>query len=494
MKTDKTDLLVIFFGITSISILLYLIISDFSRSDSLSGKTVVGTITFRYKEAQRKSSKSVLWKNLEQNDSAFNYDSIRTDELSETIVHLKNGQDIELDPDSMIVIEYTDNEEGIRLLKGSIIVKNPNYKTTVYSGKTRIIDFEKQIRITNSKEITTASSDYKFSIETNGKIKNFLKGVVNVISGNPELLATGPQLEKPEDNARFFSDANKLNVSFTWNSKASSTLLIYSSHNMEVPLISQTTANGKMDILLTEGMYYWKVKEGINFSAPRKLRIIQREKIRVFSPENEVEIFENAKIHFNWSKDKLTNYYLLQIAKDEKFNTIISEHKTFKNNVLLKLPAGEYYWKITSRGIQNFSDNASPVYRLKTIPESKPSPSLPVNAISKPSIAESEKTSFSLVSPRTGQTIDMSKSDSIIFRWKTDAKGRFKFRLYSSKNQLLHEQIVQTQFFRFSDLSKLDVGKFYWEVELLDKNSASNKLRSGFSIMLSKELDKPELN
>ena len=86
----------------------YYLYLDFNAKPGLRGAEKQGFITFKYKVAQRKFPSRMIWEDVEQMLPIYNKDSIRTDVLSEAIVTLNNGVKIELDPDSMFVLNIHD--------------------------------------------------------------------------------------------------------------------------------------------------------------------------------------------------------------------------------------------------------------------------------------------------------------------------------------------------------------------------------------------------
>ena len=91
MKSLSINSLVI--GIGSVIIITFslLFYNDLTKKVDAGEAEEVGTITFKREVAQRKYTSQVVWENIEQNAPVYNYDSIRTANLSEAVIHLKDG-------------------------------------------------------------------------------------------------------------------------------------------------------------------------------------------------------------------------------------------------------------------------------------------------------------------------------------------------------------------------------------------------------------------
>ncbi len=69
------------------------------QASGLGGGRLVGTITYKLRQAERKPTGQVLWNSLAQDGPVFNLDTIRTAGSSSATVHLEDGTRIELGED-----------------------------------------------------------------------------------------------------------------------------------------------------------------------------------------------------------------------------------------------------------------------------------------------------------------------------------------------------------------------------------------------------------
>lgn len=95
-------------------------------------------------EVQRKPLTRVIWETISKDENLFAGEAIRTSDDSEAkIMFLKSGTVIELEPDSLVVLEETDSGLSLDFLKGNLFVKTagqgaPGSELTLKSGKSEI--------------------------------------------------------------------------------------------------------------------------------------------------------------------------------------------------------------------------------------------------------------------------------------------------------------------------------------------------------------------
>lgn len=93
-------LLCLFLSFTS----LLLFWKDVNRTLSKIGETPIGTITFKYKVAQRKFADRLIWDMLQKESYVYNGDTIRTADLSEATIRFTDNNIITLEESSLAQI------------------------------------------------------------------------------------------------------------------------------------------------------------------------------------------------------------------------------------------------------------------------------------------------------------------------------------------------------------------------------------------------------
>jgi len=139
MKFLSSDFIAVSIGaavIGAFSLLFYL---DITKKVELGAEEVVGNVTFKRKTTQRKYSNQVVWEDVEQNMPVYNNDSIRTADLSEAHIRLKDGTEIALNENSMILLAMTKDQLDIEFTQGSMLATRGDMagitKLNIKSGK-----------------------------------------------------------------------------------------------------------------------------------------------------------------------------------------------------------------------------------------------------------------------------------------------------------------------------------------------------------------------
>ena len=107
-------------------------------------KAPIATLNDAKNEVQRKPISRVIWERVSADDILYTGESLRTSENSEaTITFISSGTQIELEPESLIILEETKQGSVLNFLEGNIFVKNkPNSGNatglTLKTGKNKI--------------------------------------------------------------------------------------------------------------------------------------------------------------------------------------------------------------------------------------------------------------------------------------------------------------------------------------------------------------------
>jgi hypothetical protein len=108
--------------------------SDISRKSDIGSREIIGDLSFKYNTTQRKFDKELVWDNLDANAPLSNRDTVRTETGAQAILRLKDGTEIQMDEDSMVLLEITPKLQRIKFEKGSINIKKNPVPDTEYSS------------------------------------------------------------------------------------------------------------------------------------------------------------------------------------------------------------------------------------------------------------------------------------------------------------------------------------------------------------------------
>ncbi|PNV74685.1 FecR domain-containing protein [Leptospira inadai] len=440
-----------------------------SKSRGDSGKEALGTVSFRYKTAQRKFPDRMLWEDVEQGMSVFNKDSVRTDEASEAVVHLNSGTQIELDPQSMVVLQLKENREILQLGEGSLLVQGKKV-LSVITGKVGL-----DAKSDSSFQITNSPDGLSVNVRKGEVIWNE-DGTARVTLGEGETALNAIKSEKkwnlilPEESYRFFPQEPEQLVEFRWEGGLDSVWEVSSKRDFGKIIEARTIKEKVLRQRFKEGIYFWRVRSQNRerISEVRKFRVLPNPAPDLFYPKKE-GIQEERTVSFAWARQKIASGYRLQISSDPSFSNI-RESQVFRTNFSMTLDPGTYYWRVVSYTNLPGTDAISETRKFAiVIPESPPAKEIQTPLKEQTQAPNNDE--LSLEFPKKGSVVDMTGKESLLFRWKFKPASKdadWKFRLYVrkvGKDELVYERKTKGDRFSFRDLEKLDVGVFLWTVE-----------------------------
>ncbi len=526
IRFTKRDFLVFFVCFCILLFCAIYLYKDFFPTREIDlNKEKQGFITFKYKIAQVKPSNRMIWEDAEQMLPIYNLDSIRTDDLSEAIVTLNNGLKIELDPDSMFILNIQDKKLTLDLKNGSFLVSgstDPNteikfksLKMKLNSAEIKLSEKDKNIEVSLLKG--KANLDYN-----NSKREINEKERILLDSDKKELVKLEEKFEdlNPEMNSRFFSEEKDKELEFSFKTNLTPEFYIEFSKfpNFKEIFLKEKLKESSFKNSFQEGIYYWRIVKEKDFSNTNKFRVIENSASELIYPTNNQSIFTNenkVKIRFLWNKKLWALNYKILISKDENFTNIIEEKTLTRNAILFELEKGKYYWKVESSTSLNNSTKTSKILSFhidveeaKKIPsktisseEFEPPPSKEIPSKEKV-ITELKKNIEPKISkpiilfPKNSSTVDMNNLDALIFQWTKVAGAKaYNIQLLSFTNELIFETEKTVNTYTFKELSKLDVGSFQFQVTAIPGDEKTSSVTSSikFNISLGKDLSPPEI-
>lgn len=223
---------------------------------------------------------------------------------------------------------------------------------------------------------------------------------------------------------------------------------------------------------LAEGNYFWGLrglmKDGTktDYSSVRRFKVLQSGSIALIEPQNGTIIInknfdKGAGVDFSWSRTELDGKYRLQVSRNRDFKPMMKEAIVSDlSTVVPGIAEGLYFWRVALVDDKRAEMMSSQVNTFEVM-------SLLENPVA--------------ISPLEGSSVDMLKKDTLNFYWKP-VKGANYYRigLYQIRG-LIHYSIAtletKNNFYVFSELTKLDVGKFLWTLQAIDIDPAANRVK-----------------
>jgi hypothetical protein len=226
-------------------------------------------------------------------------------------------------------------------------------------------------------------------------------------------------------------------------------------------LQKETQSNNFMKIAtdLDPGTYFWKVtgdgKDGTKLDSDiASFQIKEGMELKLLNPPNgsRQELTEKGAIRFAWTALPNGKSAILEISRDSEFKKILVEKDVTGSSESIPFDLdGKIYWRLRqSKTTQESSD----VFQL-----------ILVNRIPAPKIGF----------PGKNTTVDMTVRSSLNFQWTgVPEADQYNLVLFDvtgiREREILNIKTGATNY-NLSDLTKLNQGKFRWEVKSLKKNS-----------------------
>ncbi len=338
-------------------------------------------------EVQRKPLTRIIWETISKDEDLYPGEAIRTSTQSEAkIQFLKTGTVIELEPESLVVLEETDRGLSLDFVKGNLFVKNNGNQTstqeiTLKSGNSEINLQKAELSLSKDSgdQLDIQVFGGKAQVKQNGKtltLDSSQTGSIN--SKDMEVNKSQIQITSPLAGDTLYINAkNKENVLFKWNPLSKDYLVFIEKGSnrkklIRLPLAGVKGDSGQLSVASKVGKFYWRLWGEPNHPGlpPLKSPIISFE-ILTQRPPVPLEPLNQAalkieelplNLRFKWANPAHLDPIILEIAKDSQLkDSLIRENVDDKVGFKdLALPsAGKYFWRLI--GYMNIKGKTGPV-------------------------------------------------------------------------------------------------------------------------------------
>ncbi len=344
------------------SALLY---ADFTARGGAGDGEQIGTITFKRRVAQRKYAEEVVWEDLDQKAPLYNYDSIRTSDLSEAVIELDDGTTIGLDENSLIVLALSRQGITVDFTRGTISAQ----RSSLAEGDARELSIRSSEAVVSvDKADVKLSSTGEAGLDvtvTGGTAEVTAGGTSRTIGDDERLVVTAGEEAKvvrrslkalaPSPLATFVTAAAAATVDFKWEAQEGEGALVLEiarERNFTRPRRIPAPGGGSLGVTLGEGDYYWRLRvtgggDGDSSDA-RRLSILRDTPVRILAPargESLAYVDEPPVVAFRWQGSRFANEYRIDLLKngatERSFTTSLREVS------LDGLREGSYTWRVT---------------------------------------------------------------------------------------------------------------------------------------------------
>lgn len=419
----------------------------------------IARITRIENEILLRPSGHLIWQEISKNDYIYPGEAIRTlKDSSAQVEFLKDGTKIDIEPESVVVIDQSIDKMQLDFLSGSMLVNNasPQKGDLVVSSGGKILP------INEMQTIFSGDAKTGVNIDQVGKEDQSLISIV-----------------KPEYLSHFLQDSkNSKDIEFSWKSqnrfeKIELWLGPERARLSKFMDISTKQLDAGIDNLqISPGRHYWQLRGNtqgkITVSSIRSIVINKFNPPMLLEPKGGQKIEKligHSQVFFKWVNKNAGYGQKIQLSLDEHFQKIFFEKEVeFANETMVNLKqAGIFFWRI-----QTFSKNndksifTSEVHQFDLVINNELMPA-------------------KLIFPQNDEiiSIENEKSLALRFNWSpVEDATEYQFKI-SNPNGFAAEQIVSEHQLLISELKE---GEYSWQVQARSAENIKSLATSQFFI------------
>lgn len=328
-------------------------------------------------EIHRRPATRLLWQEVSTGEPLFNGEAIRTSDKGEVRIQFADSDRyLDLEPESLIVIQQSKGEIALDLMEGSLFVAaakegEDSSKTALVlnsvSGKVDLSKASASLSKTAGNQVDVQVLQGSASIkDKSGKDKVISSGNSGALGSNGlQFNKADLQILSPAPGKVAYVDADqKDNLTFKWKGFPAGLKVSLHTGNSRKDMKEWTTVTPQgEDSLKTSlpiGKPYWKLvakdpqtQKVVAESSIYRTDIQARYAPTVVFPLSDAKIpvqkapFDMA---FKWQKGDETSRVVLEVAKDPglKQKVAVQNFTTEESYTLPALQEGDYYWRMSS--------------------------------------------------------------------------------------------------------------------------------------------------
>ena len=360
MNLSSKDIVITLLGcsvIAASSIGLYV---DYQTRIRTSQTDVIGTISFKKKTAERKYTDQMIWEDVSQESPVYNNDSIRTAEGSAAIVHLKNGTDIDLDENTLVMFSFSSKGADINLDGGSIFAKTAETgggavpAVSIRSGGTSVSVTSGALNLTKKADKAvdlSVSSGTAVLTGGAGSVAVGANQTATIAGGKADVKKNTVELTAPDPNTYLIAPSGgSAPVAFAWKGVSAGSLEVAADRGFKKSLIKKDVS-GSSSESFAKGDYYWRVKGNDGSTSEiRKFSVLEDAAAVPLAPKNGTSISYvagNPLVQLAWSPSSYASAYEVEISRDQQFkDTVLRINSAAQTIATDQLKEGVYYWHV----------------------------------------------------------------------------------------------------------------------------------------------------
>jgi hypothetical protein len=484
------DILIYGFCVIGILVFLNLFRMDLFSTLTRQAEQPIGTITFKYRAAQRRFADRVLWDRLRKEAPVYEGDFIRTAEVSEaTVTFVGESAVINLAENSLIQLHENDGDVRVDINGGEVSAGAADSGLVLVSG-------DRQITLEAGGVVKAELEGGDFTLRViegtasfsgpgnSGYIGTLSAGEAVALGGDgPRILREAAALF-PRPQARFLNPKpGKFTVPFRWDRSGlapeePTRLEIAADRSFSRIVFNGELVSGAAAVELEPGSYFWRVSlvngEGAGPSSNiLSFRILSAAAPVLITPTEGYPYHFRVKkpsVRFQWTETGEAAFYILEAADNpEMTNPALSQEVRGTSLYFSGLEPGTWYWRVR------------PVFP----------------AAYEGAAGEGVPASFSIIRigdlrspelrlPQDRGTVDVAATrGDVYFSWRPETEARsYRIRISTNSdfdNPVIDETVRDNFYVYRTGQNVLKPGQYYWAVLQTDTEGNDSALSPVYS-------------
>ncbi len=334
----------------------------------------VAKLAVGIRQVQRKLDRQVLWNDIATQETLFNRDSIRTTPGSEAKIQFDDGTVLELAENSLVILDRSDEKIGIEFLKGSLFARSTGGQSSAVEIKTS----QGRVSLAKSEnggelalasgakglQVTVAKGQAELKTDQGtAQLRENEQGEVGTAGITKRRVTFVPKLPVPQARI-IIPQEGPAPVPFEWSNPEGTPIpakLQISAFPDFSRLIHQGVAQGRINIRLPPGTYYWRLiapDSPSDMSDKRSFHLVRHVPLRLESPAAGTRLTflrEQPVPKLAWTSPVSNSIahgaaLRVEMSSSADFSSPLKTVQTSSNDATLDpLPSGTYFWRVVSR-------------------------------------------------------------------------------------------------------------------------------------------------
>ncbi len=447
---------------------------DYTRTADIGDREVIGFVTYKNNRVQRKLYDRAMWSAMQNNSPLTNRDTIRSEDLSDAVIHLNDGTIIKIDENSMFFLDLSGDSPKLNFTNGSIQVEqdeNGESSLVIQTGDRTINVSGADLKLEGGGETEDGSWNPLSLIMQSGEAKIRGEDGTQTVGADQQARLGADGVQVREVTMKLLEPANQAVVpldgggskrlAFRWKLRepySNLTFEISRDRSFNRGVNREDASPGGAVATVSSGNYYWRIR-GTNRSTGkaetsevRKLSVVANARVRLFAPAPGSQIsyvVQPPLVSFSWSANNLANGYDLEIADNSSFTGDVRKYSVGSTSFAVQdLAAGTYYWRVRTKSAMA---------------------GVPARTTAASAFRIVQRDGFaapSLESPRSGQTVPVaSAGDTVLLSWRASREiSRYEVEV-SQDSSFTTSVTTQRADRNYLNYKAPKTGTFYWRVK-----------------------------